>query len=583
MQKLFLSGNEATAQGAWEAGLHFATGYPGTPSTEILETIAERFPEIEAQWAVNEKVAVEVAGGASFAGARAMATMKHVGLNVAADPFFSLSYAGVVGGLIIVSADDPGMHSSQNEQDNRYYSRSARCLTLEPSSSQECRDFIIKGLELSEKFETPVLFRMTTRICHSKGIVVCGQRAEVPRKGYTSLPQNRVLMPSNARRRHKWVLERTENIRKYANSCDLNVWEKGDTKIGIITSGISYQYVKEVMPEASVLKLGLTWPLPFDLIKNFAESVERIFVVEEGDPILENDIKAIGIKCVGKELIPIEGELSPEIVRKALSPKTAVQIKWEPAKAPSRPPVLCPGCPHRSVFYWLTRTKKSTSGDIGCYTLGAVPPLKAMDTCICMGASISGMEGLEKGGGREVAENLAAAIGDSTFVHSGITGLIDMVYNKATGTVLILDNEITAMTGRQEHPATGRDIRGNPAPRLDLEKLCKAIGVKHVKTVDAYDMKAVKDSLKEDMSRNELSVLIFRRPCVLLERSKRKAYAYVDQDKCTDCGVCIKLGCPAIEKDKEAGKVRINALFCYPECSMCVQICPAHAISKKEE
>ncbi len=581
MAKAFLSGNEALAQGVWEGGLHFATGYPGTPSTEILETIAARFPEVECQWAVNEKVAVEVAGGASFGGARAMATMKHVGLNVAADPFFSLSFAGAWGGLLIVSADDPGMHSSQNEQDNRYYARAARCPMVEPSSSQEARDFAIQALEISEKFEAPILFRMTTRICHSKGIVETGPRKEVPRKGYQSKPDARVLMPSNARKRHEWVLERARKLEEFGNTCSLNRWEKGSSRVGVITSGVAYNYVKEVLPGASVLKLGLTWPLPWGLIEEFAASVEKLYVVEEGDPLLEKDLKARGIACTGKEVIPITGELTPEIVRRGIAPDTAPARVPEPVPAPSRPPVLCPGCPHRPIFYWLRRMRKSTSGDIGCYTLGAIPPLSAMDTCICMGASISGLEGLEKGAGREATTTLAAAIGDSTFIHSGITGLVDMVYNRATGTVLILDNEITAMTGRQEHPATGRDIRGNPAPMVDIPALCRAVGVERVQVVDPYDMQAVRAVLKEEMAREELSVVVFRRPCVLKERSRKKSYAVVDPEKCTDCGACLRLGCPAIEhKENHAW---VNPLFCYPECSMCVQVCPTGAISKKTD
>lgn len=582
---LFLSGNEAIARGAWESGVHFAAAYPGTPSTEILETVGEHYPEISAQWAPNEKVGLEVAAGASFAGARVLSSMKHVGLNVAADPLFTLSYIGATGGVVVVSADDPGMHSSQNEQDNRLMGRAAKVVVIEPSDSQEALDFTAEAFSISEEFDTPVLLRVTTRICHSKSLVRVGERREVPVRGYVKDIAKRVPIPANARKMHSRVEERLEKLSEWGNESGLNRVERGDPSIGVITSGISYQYVKEAYPEASVLKLGITNPLPWKLIEDFARSVSRVVVIEEGEPYLEERIRSrLLIDVQGKSLVPIEGELNPELVRKALKPESAAGAPISPTALPGRPPTLCPGCPHRGAFHTMAAMKYSSTGDIGCYTLGLMPPYNALETTVCMGAAVGVLAGIEKAvDGRFEFPKLVAAIGESTFVHSGITGLIDMVYNGNTGTVMIMDNSLTAMTGGQENPTTGRNLRGEPAPVLDLEELVRACGVKRIAVVDPHDLKEMKRVLKEETAAPELSVIITRRPCIMAYRPLKRTVAVHDPEKCVHCKACLRLGCPAISWDPENAVPVISEMHCWPNCNLCVQVCPVGALDKDLE
>ena len=579
---LLLSGNEAVARGAWESGVHFAAAYPGTPSTEILEVIGEEYEEIDAQWAPNEKVGMEVIAGASFGGARVLTEIILRPVNVAADPLFTLSYIGATGGIVIVSADDPGMHSSQNEQDNRLIGKAAKVVVLEPSNSQEAKDMVGEALKISEDFDTPVLLRLTTRICHSKSMVKIGPRREVSIQGYVGDIKKRVPIPAHAREMHSRVEKRLEDISAWGSECSLNRIETGDPSLGIITSGISYQYVKEVSPEASVLKIGISNPLPWNLIEKFFSTVERIVFVEENDPYLEENIKArFLIQAEGKSIIPIEGELNPEIVRNAVHPGTSKEITYSEIQLPARPPALCPGCPHRGAFYCLSKIGGSSTGDIGCYTLGLMPPHNALETTVCMGASIGVLSGIEKAVGREGMGKLVAAIGESTFVHSGITGLIDMVYNGNTGTVMIMDNSLTAMTGGQQNPTTGKNLRGEPAPVLDLEKVVAACGVKHISVVDPHDLQEMERILREEMERDEISVIITRRPCIMNYRPKKISVAEIDPEKCIGCGLCMKLGCPAISWDGE--KPEISRLLCWPNCDMCVQVCPVGAISKDME
>ncbi len=580
--ELLLSGNEAVARGAWEAGVHFASAYPGTPSTEILEAIGEEYPDIDSQWAPNEKVALEVVAGASFGGARCLAAMKHVGLNVAADPLFTLSYIGTTGGVVIVSADDPGMHSSQNEQDNRLMGRAAKVVVLEPSDSQECRDMVIEGMRISEDFDTPVLLRMTTRICHSKSIVNVGPRREVPVKGYEADIAKRVPIPINARKMHPRVNRRLRDLEAWGSESPLNRIEEGEGPVGVITSGISYQYVKEVHPRAHVLKIGMSNPLPWNLIERFIGMVDEVVFVEEGEPYLEERTRArFLVDGHGKDVIPTEGELNPQLVRAALCKGTTRAVTWEPVELPARPPAMCPGCPHRGAFYTLSRLGGSSTGDIGCYTLGLMPPYNALETCVCMGAAIGVLGGLEKAVGREGYGKLVAAIGESTFVHSGITGLIDMVYNGCTGTVMIMDNSLTAMTGGQENPTTGRTLSGEPAPVLDLEGICRSCGVPHVRVVDPHDLKEMKAAFEEEMARDELSVIITRRPCIMATRPSRRSVATLDPDACISCRQCMKLGCPAISWKDD--RPVISRLLCWPNCNLCVQVCPVGALSKDME
>lgn len=583
--KRLLSGNEAIARGAWEAGCTIAAAYPGTPSTEILENIA-KYKEVYAEWTPNEKVAVEVAGGASIGGARVLTAMKHVGLNVAADPLFTLSYEGVNGGFVIVTADDPGMHSSQNEQDNRYYARSAKVAMIEPSDSQEARDYIKMAYEISEKFDTPVLFRITTRIAHSKSLVEVGDRVETGIKPFRKEPQKYVMIPANARIRHVQVEERLKKLREYSNSTNLNRIEWGSKKIGIITSGISYQYSKEVFGDnASYLKIGMSFPLPDKLIRDFSRSVDELYIIEENEPFIESEVKAMGIKCTGKDLIPICGELNPDIIRKALKIGEAKSTYNIDIKLPGRPPVLCPGCPHRGIFYAVSKYDDIiATGDIGCYTLGMVPPLSVTDTCICMGASISAGAGMQKAckiGGRK--EKVFAIIGDSTFFHSGITGLIDTVYNPSPIVICILDNRITAMTGHQDNPGTGKNAKGEMTHAIDIESIVRAVGIKNIRVVDPYDLKSTEAAVKEAHDSNETFVIIARQPCALLkEVQKRRAgmRCAVDTQKCRKCKACLKTGCPALSfGDNGAG---IDPNMCNG-CGLCMQVCPFKAIEMAGE
>ncbi len=571
-----MTGNEAVARGAFEAGVHFAAAYPGTPSTEILEALV-KYEEIDAQWSPNEKVAMEVSIGAAIGGARTIVSMKHVGLNVAADPLFTSSYMGVNGGLVIITADDPGMHSSQDEQDNRYYARFAKLPMLEPSNSQECKDYVALAFTLSEEFDTPVLVRLTTRIAHGRSPVILGERQKVAVKEYHRDIEKYIVLPAHARKLHPKVQARMTRLEEYACNTPLNRMELRGTDLGIVTCGAAYQYVREACPEASVLKLGFTYPVSTALIREFAGKVKELVVVEELEPLLEEHIRGIGLEVKGKELFTRFGELSTEIIRKGLGIKAEDSMSPE-KDIPGRPPVLCPGCPHRGVFYNLNKLGAVVTGDIGCYTLGAMPPLSAMDTCLCMGASIGKALGLEKAQGREFARRTVAVIGDSTFLHSGITGLMDVVYNHGTITTVILDNGITAMTGHQHNPATGFTAKKAPAFKVDLEQLVRALGVQRVRVVDAYDLDEVYKALKEEMAAQEPSVVIARRPCALI--LKRHSDKYSVGPECIGCKLCIRLGCPAIAmKD---GFSEINAQLC-TGCGMCAQVCPRQAITINEE
>jgi indolepyruvate ferredoxin oxidoreductase alpha subunit len=574
MAKALMSGNEAVARGAYEAGLHFASAYPGTPSTEILENIATYRP-IDAQWSPNEKVAFEVAMGASFGGVRSLVAMKHVGLNVAADPLFTSSYVGVNGGFVIVTADDPGMHSSQNEQDNRRYAKFAKLPCLEPSDSQEAKEFVGQALEISERFDTPVLLHLTTRICHSKGVVSLDRRKRIRRKRYQKDARKRLIIPAHARVRHSVVEKRLEDLERFSNRTSLNRIERGSTDLGIVTSGVAYQYAKEVFPPASFLKIGMSFPFPRRLARRFAQRVKKIYVVEELEPVLEEELRLAGISVIGKKRVPVQGELSPEVVRQAFFGKR--RRRAVPATQVARPPVLCPGCPHTGLFYTLKRLKIGSTGDIGCYTLGALPPLNAMDTCICMGASIGNALGMEKAIGPGESDKMVAVIGDSTFLHSGMTGLLDVVYNQGTTTVIILDNRTTAMTGHQEHPGTGRTLKGKPAPQVDLKNVCLALGVRHVVEVDPHDLKATRRALKQAVGRRRPSVIIARRPCILSREAEPMAEPLsVDVAVCTACGMCLDLGCPAIVRLPD-GKAQIQQDLCVG-CGLCRQVCPRGAI-----
>ncbi|HER63117.1 MAG TPA: indolepyruvate ferredoxin oxidoreductase subunit alpha, partial [Desulfobacteraceae bacterium] len=506
-ESLWLSGNEAIALGAWEAGVQVASGYPGTPSTEILENLST-YDGVYTEWAPNEKVGLEVALGASFAGVRALATMKHVGLNVAADPLFTASYTGVRGGLVVLTADDPEMHSSQNEQDNRNYAFAAKLPMLEPSDPAEARDMLIRAFELSEQYDTPVLFRITTRIAHVKGVVQKGVRAELAAPSIEKIPGKFVMLPGPARVRRGEVEKRMIAMRDHAETLEINTIEEGDTRRGFITSGVPYNYVKEAFPDAAVLKLGMVWPLPAGKIADFAARVEELIIVEELDPFLETHIKAMGIACRGKELIPAQGELNSFIVRKAIDPGSIGEI-FAPLDLPMRPPNMCAGCPHRGLFYCLSKMKDVfVSGDIGCYTLGFLPPLSAMDTCVCMGASVTVAHGMAKALGKEGEGRLVAVLGDSTFMHSGITGLVNSVYNDSYTTVIILDNRITAMTGHQHNPASGCTIKGEPANAIDFEELCRALGVKRITVVNPHDIDETRRVLKEEVAIPETTVVI---------------------------------------------------------------------------
>jgi indolepyruvate ferredoxin oxidoreductase alpha subunit len=578
MKKLMI-GNAAIARGAYEAGATVAVAYPGTPSTEIVSTFAEN-EGVYAEWAPNEKVAMEVGAGASIGGARTLVAMKHVGVNVAADPLFTFAYTGVNGGLVIVSGDDPGMHSSQNEQDNRGYGRFAKLPVVEPADSQEALDFTRESFELSEEFDTPVMLRVTTRLAHSQTLVEEGTRKELPLKEYKKNVAKYVMLPGHARLRHVEVEKRMLRLQEYAETSPLNRVEWGGKELGIITSGVVYQYVKEALPQASVLKLGLTNPLPRDLIRSFAEGVDRLVIVEELEPVIEEQVKSWGIMAEGKNIFSLLGEYSPEIIAEKLGGALPAPTYGLDKEIPARPPLLCPGCPHRGVFHILKKMKLVVMGDIGCYTLGALSPLDGMDACICMGASIGMALGIEKARGEDFAARTVAVIGDSTFVHSGITPLIDIVYNQGTSTVLILDNDTTAMTGHQENPATGLNIRQQPSPKLDLEGLVRAIGIKHIRIVDPLQLDELEAALKEELERREPSVIIAKRPCVLLNRTPVTDQYYVDTELCKGCKLCLRIGCAGIYFiDEEKRAVMHSSCVA---CGLCPQICTFDAIKKVE-
>ena len=570
--RVLLSGDEAIARGAWEEGVLVASAYPGTPSTEILEALAQ-LPGVYAQWSPNEKVALEVGIGASMAGVRVLVAMKHVGLNVAADPFMTLSYTGVRGGLVVVSADDPALYSSQNEQDNRHYARMAKVPMLEPADSQECKGLMEDAYTLSESFDTPVLFRITTRIAHGKGVVELGERKEVPSRGLEIDPAKWVMLPAFAKDRHPLVEERMARLASFGESFPGNRLELLDPELGFIASGVAYQYVKEAFPQASVLKLTLTYPLPRAKILEFAARVKRLYVVEELDPFLEEQIRALGVEVVGKEVFPGVGELSPELVRKGVDRDYSPSFFAFP-HVPQRPPSLCPGCPHRGVFVVLKKLKATVFGDIGCYTLGALPPLSSLHSCICMGAGVGMVHGAEKAGDRG---KKVAVIGDSTFFHSGITGLADIVYNEGISTVMILDNGTTAMTGKQGHPGTGVTLQGR-GRRIDLEALVRGLGVNRVRVVDPYDLKALEEALNEEMNASEPSVVITRRPCTLITPGPLGRYQ-VEEELCIGCGLCVKVGCIALSMVErgEDRKARVDEHLCYG-CGVCARVCPKEAI-----
>lgn len=586
MKKTILSGNEAIARGAHEAGVRVASAYPGTPSTEILENIVQ-YKEIDASWAPNEKVALEVGIGASFGGSRALVTMKHVGLNVAADPLFTFSYTGVRGGVVLVTADDPELHSSQNEQDSRNYAKFAKVPMLEPSDSQEALDFTRLGFEISEQFDTPVMLRSTTRISHSKSLVELGEPlTDLPPTGLEKNPPKFVMLPGNARIRHHDVEKRISDLEAWACDQPFNIIEEGEGDIGIITAGVAYQYAREVMPDAPLLKLGMCYPLPRKLIRDFAARCKTLYVVEELDPFLEEQILAMGIKVHGKDRLPICGELTPGKVRRGLLGQS-FETEAPAEDLPSRPPNMCPGCPHRGVFLALNRLKAYVAGDIGCYTLGFMPPLSAMDTCICMGASVGNAVGISKVLSDEDRKKIVGVIGDSTFLHTGINGLLDMVYNNSTATLIILDNRTTAMTGRQDNPSSGYTLMNQEAPEVDLEALCRSVGVRHIQTIDPYELDRTRAVIREEMNRPEPSVIITRRPCMLMKRDvlERKAPLFVDAEKCTGCRACLALGCPAISWDNSAGdkgRAVVDRFLCVG-CSQCRQVCKFDAFGVHDE
>ncbi len=568
-------GNEAIARGAYEAGVKVSAAYPGTPSTEISENIV-KYDEIYAEWSPNEKVAMEVAIGASISGVRAMASMKHVGVNVASDPLYTISYGGVNGGLVLVAADDPGLYSSQNEQDTRCVARAAMVPVLEPSDSQEAKDFVKFAYEISEKYDTPVIVRTTTRLAHSQGTVTLEERVEPQDKPYERNPAKFVMMPGNAIGRHLYVEKRMKAMAEDGSNFEINKVEYNDTSIGFITSGIPYQYVKEACPNASVLKLGMVHPLPKKLIEEFASKVEKLYIFEELEPVIEEQVKSWGIKASGKDIFTVQGEYSANMIREKVLNKK-VDSK-EPAQVPARPPILCPGCPHRSVYSVLNKLKIHAAGDIGCYTLGAVPPLNVIDTTVCMGASISTLHGMEKAKGKEYIKNWVAVIGDSTFLHTGVNSLMNMVYNQATGTVLILDNSTTGMTGHQDHAATGKTLKGEVVPAINIYELCKAMGIEHVVEVNAFDITELEKIVKEEVARDAVSVIITKSPCVLLKGNVFPYKCKPVEEKCKKCGACLKPGCPALTK-KPDGSIAIDDTMCNG-CGLCEQMCKFDAIER---
>lgn len=574
-EKKIMLGNEAYARGAWEAGVKVSAAYPGTPSTEISENLA-KYSEVYAEWSPNEKVAAEVAIGASISGVRALASMKHVGLNVAADPLYTAAYTGVGGGLVLIVADDPGMYSSQNEQDTRMIGRAANVPVLEPSDSQEAKDFVKLAYDISEKYDTPVIVRSTTRLSHSQGVVTLEERIVPEDKPYERNPAKYVMMPGNAKGRHLVVEDRMKKLSEDASSLSVNRAEYQELSVGFITSGIPYQYVKEAMPEASVLKLGMVHPLPRKLIEEFASKVDKLYIFEELEPVFEEQIKSWGIKAQGKEIFTLQGEYSANLIRTRVLGE-AIEAA-EAAKVPARPPILCPGCPHRSVYSVLNRLKIHAAGDIGCYTLGAVAPLDVVDTTICMGASISSLHGMEKAKGREYIKNWVAVIGDSTFLHTGVNSLMNMVYNKSAGTVMILDNSTTGMTGHQDHAATGKTLKGETTYAINLYHLCKAMGIEHVYEVNAFDTDALAELVKRETARDQVSVIITKSPCVLLKGVTFENKCREISDKCKKCGQCLKPGCPALTKNTD-GTIKINAAMCNG-CGLCRKLCKFDAIEE---
>ena len=573
MKQLML-GNKAFARGLYEAGCSVVSSYPGTPSTEVTEEAA-KYDEIYCEWAPNEKVAMEVAFGACLAGKRSFCGMKHVGLNVAADPLYTCSYTGVNAGMVICVADDPGMHSSQNEQDSRHHAIAAKVPMIEPSDSAEALEFVKLAFEMSENFDTPVIIKMCTRVAHSQSIVDTAERIVPAVKSYEKNIAKYVMMPGNAIRRHPFVEERTRKLIAYADNCPFNKVEMGDTKIGIITSSTSYQYVKEVFGEhASILKLGMVNPLPEKLILDFAAKVEKLAIVEELDPIIENHCKALGLEVTGKDVLPMEGEFSQNLLAEKFGIKVP-EYKSLGEQLPNRPPVMCAGCPHRGLFYTLAKNKVTVLGDIGCYTLGAVAPLNAMEMTLCMGASISAIHGFNKALGEESENKTVAVIGDSTFMHSGMTGLANIAYNQSNSTVIVLDNSITGMTGHQQNPLTGYNIKGDPAGKINLEALCRAMGFERIRVVDPYNLEECDTVIKEELAAGEPSVIISRRPCALLKYVKHNAPLKVDETKCVGCKSCMKLGCPAISMKN--GKAAIDTTLCVG-CGVCSQLCKLGAL-----
>ena len=581
MKKLLL-GNAAVAQGAYEAGVRLVSSYPGTPSTEITECMAT-YPaeEVFVEWAPNEKVAAEVVVGAAIAGGRAMTCCKHVGLNVMADPVFTDSYIGVNGGAVFCVADDPGMHSSQNEQDSRHYAKASKIPMLEPSDSTECKEYTRLAFDLSEEYDTPVFLRLSTRVSHSQSIVEIGERVDHPVKPYEkSIPKN-VMMPAMAIKRHVVVEERTKKLEALAANCAFNTVEQNGSEIGVITAGISYQYAKEALGDrVNYCKLGMVWPISEQFIKDFAKTCKKVYVIEELDPFIEEACRVAGVEVIGKSAFTMLGEYTPTMIRKVVFGEAPAASVVPDEQIPVRPPVMCPGCPHRGTFYVLKKLGLTVSGDIGCYTLGAAAPLASVDTTICMGASISAAHGMAKIRGDEFTHKLVSVIGDSTFMHSGITGLVDIVYNKGINTIIILDNSITGMTGHQDNPTTGKTIRGEATKQVDLIDLCRGAGIDRIVVADPFDVKNFEKVVKEETERNEPSVIIAQRPCALLKYVKYTGHCKIS-DRCRKCKVCMKLGCPALNLDKETGTVFIDATQCNG-CGLCVNVCPFGAIEKED-